>query len=226
MYQVLKARPVNVQVKHKAAFAPPRYDLFKVDVSVALASKLAEVYSLQSTNIIVNQTAASTQYLSFRYFLPGEPFRFFDARIGIDEAEIVFSNPATVTELSSEVGKLWRLIVETLHPVIKSSSLEASLHCETDGLSAKAFLNDLVSVQLSLPEAHKGFSITTKGIDVVAKMSLDVSESVRDGLYVLFFYLSTEIIRELASFEKVFDAMLNSYRGLQSATRIQLMEPT
>lgn len=225
MNQVLQARPVNVQVKHKGTFFPPRYDLFKVDVSVATASKLAETYNLQSTQIIVNQNAASTQLLSFRYFLPGEPFRFFDARVGVDEAEIVFSNPATVAELTSEMGKVWRLIVETLHPVIKSNYVEASLHCETDGMSAKAFLDNLVSVQLNLPEAHKGFSITTKEVDVVAKMSLDVSESVRDGLYVVFAYVSTEIIREVASFEKVFDAMLNTYRGLQRASRIQILEP-
>jgi hypothetical protein len=226
MPQLLKARPVSVQVKQRGVFAPPMYDLFKVDVSVELASRLAAAYRLQSTNLIVNQNAASTQYLSFRHFLPGEPFRFFDVRIGIDETEIVFSNPATVVELNSEVGKVWRLIVDTLHPVIKSNYLEATLHCETDGWSVKAFMDNLVSVQLSIPEAHKGFSVTTKGIDIVAKMTLDVSESVRDGLYVVFAYLSTEIIRELASFEKVFDAMLNSYRGLQSATGIQLLEPT
>ena len=92
------------------------------------------------------------------------------------------------------------------------------------GLSAKAFLDELVSVQVNMPEAHKGFSITTKGIDVLARINLDVSESVRDGLYVVFAYVSTEIVRELAAFEKVFDAMLNSYRGLQSASRIQLLE--
>ena len=224
MSETLKAKPVNVQVKHKAAFGPPMYDLFKMDVSVALATKLAAAYRLQSTGLIVNQNAASTQYLSFRHFLPGDPFRFFDARIGIDEVEIVFSNPATVAELRSEVGKMWGLIVDTLHPVIKSSYLEASLHCETDGLSAKAFLDELVSVQVNMPEAHKGFSITTKGIDVLARINLDVSESVRDGLYVVFAYVSTEIVRELAAFEKVFDAMLNSYRGLQSASRIQLLE--
>ena len=226
MSQILKARPVNVQVKHKGTFAPPLYDLFKLEISVALANKLAATYGLQSTNLIVNQNAASTQYLSFRHFLTGEPFRFFDARIGIDETEIVFSNPATVAELSSEVGKVWRLIIETLHPVVKSSYLEASLHCATDGWSAKALLDELVSVQLGMPEAHKGFSVTTKGIDVVAKMTLDVSDSVRDGLYVVFAYLSTEIVRDLASIEKVFAAMLNSYHELQNVTHIQLLEPT
>ena len=135
MSQVLKARPVNVQVKHRGAFVPPRYEIFKTDVSTSIAGKLAETYNLKSTGIIVNQNAASTQYLSFRYFLPGEPFRYLDASLGVDQTEIVFSNPATVAELVAEVGKVWSLVFEHLQPVITSNYIEATLHCQTDGLS-------------------------------------------------------------------------------------------
>jgi hypothetical protein len=65
MAEVLKARPVNVQVKHRAGFAPPRYDLFNTEISASLAMKLAERFNLKSTGIIVNQNASSTNYLSF-----------------------------------------------------------------------------------------------------------------------------------------------------------------
>lgn len=226
MSVVLKAKPVSVQVKHKGAFVPPRYELVKTDVSVSLAGKLAETYNLKSTEIIVNQNATSTQYLSFRYFLPGEPFRFLDASIGIDQAEIVFSNPATVAELMGEVGKVWRVIVENVQPIIKSNYFEASLHCETDGLSAKAFLNDLVNIRSDVPGMHKGFSLTTKAVDALARISLDVSESVHDGLYVVFAYVSTKSVRDVLSLEKLFDATIKSYRSLQNLAQIELVEPT
>ena len=130
MSQVLRARPVNVQVKHRGAFVPPCYDLFKPDVGVSIAGKLAETFNLKSTGIIVNQNAASAQYLSFRYFLPGEPFRYLDGSIGLDQSEIVFSNPATMPELTGEIGKLWSLVFENLKPIVASNYVEATLHCE------------------------------------------------------------------------------------------------
>jgi len=226
MSQVLRGRPVNVQVKHRGGFVPPRYDLFKTDVSVSVAGKLAETYNLKSTGIIVNQNATSNQYLSFRYFLTGEPFRFFDASIGIDQAEIVFSNPATVAELIGELGKLWSVIFENLQPNVASNYVEASLHCETDGLSTKAFLNDLVKVHSNALELHKGFSLTSKTVNATAKITLDVSDSIADGLYVVFAYLSTASLADVLSLEKLFESTLTAYRSLQSVAQIQLVEPT
>ena len=70
---LLRATPVNIQVRHRGSFAPPRYDFFRTEVSASIAMKLAETYGLKSTGIVVNQNAASTHYLSFRYVLPGEP---------------------------------------------------------------------------------------------------------------------------------------------------------
>src|SRR3989338_1025351 len=225
MSQVLKARPVNVQVKHRVAFVPPRYEIFKTDVSTSIAGKLAETYNLKSTGIIVNQNAASTQYLSFRYFLPGEPFRYLDASLGVDQTEIVFSNPATVAELVAEVGKVWSLVFEHLQPVITSNYIEATLHCQTDGLSTKAFLNDLVKVQSDVPGMHKGFSLTTNAVDTVGRISLDVSDSVQDGLYVVFAYVSTASVQDMLSFGKLFDATLTAYRLLQGLAHVELVEP-
>ena len=139
MAEVLKARPVSVQVKHRAGFAPPRYDLFNTEISASLAMKLAERFNLKSTGIIVNQNASSTNYISFRYFLPGEPVRFFDVSIGIDQAEIIFSNPATVPELMQEVEIIWSLIFESLTPSLNDNYFEAAVHCETDAQALKPF---------------------------------------------------------------------------------------
>jgi hypothetical protein len=226
MSEILRARPVSVQVRHRGAFVPPRYNLFKTEVSVLLAGKLAETYKLKSTGIIVNQNFASTQYLSLRYFLPGDPFRYFDVSVGIDQTEVVFSNPATVEELKSETTRLWKLVFENLQPIITSNYFEANFHCVTDGLSTKAFLNDIVNVQSDTPGLHKGFSLTVKEVDVVARISLDVSDSVPDGLYVVFAYVSTATVRDMESFVKLFNATLGAYRRLQSLAHIELVEPT
>lgn len=226
MSQILRARPVNVQVRQRGAFVPPCYSLFKQDVSVSIAGKLAEIFNLKSTGIIVNQNATSTQYLSFRYFLAGEPFRYFDGSIGLDQTEIVFYNPATVPELVGELGKVWRVIFKNLQPNITSNYVEATLHCETNGSSTKAFLNDLVEVRSDVLGIHKGFSLTSKTVDAVARISLDVSDSVSDGLYVVFAYVSTGSVRDMPSFERLFDATLTAYRSLQSLAQIELVEPT
>src|SRR6266481_8304207 len=126
--EVLRAIPVNVQVRHRGSFAPPRYDFFRPEVGGAIATKVAETYRLKSTEIVVNQNAASTHYFSFRYVLPGEPVRYFDVSIGIDQIEIVFFNPATVAELRAEATKLWKVIFEATQPTIASSYCEATLH--------------------------------------------------------------------------------------------------
>ena len=226
MSEVLKAKPVSVQVKHRGAFVPPRYNLFKTDVSVSLAEKLAEIYNLKSTGIIINQNLSSTQYMSLRYFLPGDPFRYLDASIGIDQGEIVFSNPATVEELKNETTRLWKLIFKNLQPIITSNYLEVNLHCVPEGLSTKMFLNNLVNIQSDVPELHNGFSLTVKEADTLARISLDVSDSVPDGLYVVFAYVSPATVRDMESFAKLFNTTLVAYRRLQSLAHIELVEPT
>jgi hypothetical protein len=187
--------------------------------------KLAEIYGLKSTGIVVNQNAASTHYLSFRYVLPGEPVRYYDVTIGIDQTEIVFSNPATVAELMAEVAKVWKVIFETTQPIIASNYCEATLHCKTEG-STKDFLSKLVNIQLNAPRLQKGFSLSAEAADGVARIGLEVSNSVSDGLYVAFVHVSTGSVRDIVSFEKVFDASLTAYRRLQSLAHIELVEPT
>ena len=222
---ILRATPVNVQVRHRGSFVPPRYDFFRTEVSASIAMKLAETYGLKSTGIVVNQNAASTHYLSFRYVLPGEPVRYFDVTIGIDQTEIVFTNPATVAELTAEVAKVWKVLFETAQPIIASNYCEATLHCKTEG-STKDFLSKLVNIQLNAPGLQKGFSLSAEAADGIARIGLEVSNSVPDGLYVAFVHVSTGSVRDIVSFEKVFDASLTAYRRLQSLAHIELMEPT
>jgi hypothetical protein len=225
MAEVLKARPVNVQVKFRGGFVPPRYRLLKQDVSVSLAEKLAETYNLKSSDIIVNQNATANQYLFLRYIIPGEPFRYFDAFIGVDQAEVVFSNPATVPELVTEVGRVWAILVDALQPTIKGITCEATLHCESIGLSPTVFLNDHVLIQSRAPGMQRGFSLTSQAQSVSARLNLEVSGSIEDGLYAAFVYVNTESVRDLASLEKVSNAALSAYRDLQNAAGIQLLEP-
>ena len=223
--EVLKARPVNVQVKFRGGFVPPRYRLLKQDVSVSLAEKLAETYNLKSSDIIVNQNATANQYLVFRYIIPSEPFRYFDAFAGVDQAEVVFSNPTAVTELVTEVGRVWGILFDVLQPIVRGITCEATLHCESMGMSPMAFLNDHVVIQSPAPGMHRGYSLTSQAQNVSARLSLDVSGSIKDGLYVAFVYVNTESVRNLESLEKVSNAALSAYRDLQNRAGVQLLEP-
>jgi hypothetical protein len=151
--------------------------------------------------------------------------RFFDLSIGIDQAEIIFSNPATVPELMQEIEKTWSLIFESLTPTLNDNYFEAAVHCETDGASAKAFLNNIVTVQPNDAGMHKGFSVTNRTSDTVSKLSLDVSEPVPNGLYVAFACVSRGSVTEMASLVKLVNLALASYRSLQAIAQIELMEP-
>lgn len=227
MADVLRAKPVNVQVRHRGSFVPPCYKLMTTDVSVSLAGKLAETFNLNSTGIIVNQNAMGTQYLSLRYILPNEPIRYLDVSIGVDQAEIVFINPATMGELKGELGRVWTAILQTYKPNITGHYFEATLHCVTEGLSVEEFLNKLVNVQLDGPGSHKGISLTTKvaDIDAEARISLDVSGSVPDGLYVVFACASKRNAQDMVSVENLFEVTINTYRRMQRLAHIELLEP-
>jgi hypothetical protein len=227
MDQILRARPVNVQFRHRGFCVPPCYELYKPDVSADLAKKLAETYNLKSTGLVVNQNSASTQYLSFRYILADEPFRYLDAAIGIDQTEIAFANPATMSELITEISRVWNIVTKT-QPVIRNNYFEATLHCQTES-SAKVFLNELVDTQTQGGlDVSKGFSVTTKAekAEAKARIGLEVSDLVSDGLYVMFAFVSKEIVQNSTGFDKLFYAVLNTYRSLQRLARIELVEPT
>jgi hypothetical protein len=226
MDQILKARPRNVQFRHRGSLVPVCYELFKPEVNVALAQKISETYDLKSTGIIVNQSAASTHYLSFRHTLLGDPFRYLDATIGIDQIEVAFFNAATVVELVTEVSRVWKIVIELLRPTIKDNYFEAILHCESES-STKTFLDKLVNIQQDGLDINKGFSISTKveKIDAIARVGLEVSETISDGLYVAFVVASKKTVRNLADFAPLFETTLGTYRSLQTLAHIELEEP-
>ena len=232
---ILTAKPVNVQAKFRGQFIPPNYSLFRVEISTALAAKLAEIFGLQSVNIVINQSASSTQYLYFRYFFQGEPFRYMDVSIGIDQAEVVFFNPATIPELMTEFEKVWKIILESLSPSIRQTYFEATLHCEADGVGAKAFLNQTVQlpwdanqtvrVPSDIGEIHKGFSITSQqNSSLSARLSFDLSGSVKDGLYVVFAYFSMATMADMIAFSQLCHSIVVSYRRLQDLGSVQILE--
>ncbi len=221
MGTILTARPCNVQFLCRGFFVPPKYDFYKVEISTALATRLAETYALKSTEIIVNQNAAASQYLSFRYTLAGDPFRYVNASLGIDQAEISFFNPATIRELMAEVEKAWKIIFDTLKPTVKGSYFEAALHCETEQ-GAREFLNERIRVDA--PDLRKGFSIGTRPLDAINKLTLEVSDSVENGLYVGFASINNTGVGDSVGFSTVLNATLATYRSLQKLASIQILE--
>jgi hypothetical protein len=224
--EILRAVPTNVQVRYRGVFVPPYYDFLKTDVGISLLGKFAEAYNLRSTAIAINQNAPSTQYLSFRHVLPGEPFRYLDVSLGIDQAEIVFFNPATVSELTNEIGKVWSVIFQHSGPTVMNHHFEATLHCDTEGLSTKDFLSKLVNVQ-SDEVMQKGFSLTARPSDAdgMARIALEVSESVPDGLYVFFIFVGKGTVRNMNSLTNLLQSTLITYRGMQTWAKIELLEP-
>jgi hypothetical protein len=225
--QVLRITPVNVQVRHRATFFPPNYRLVTTEIAAALAGRLAEVFNLKSSGIIFNQNAMSTQYLSLRYVPPNQPIRYLDALIGVDQAEITFLNPASASELKDECLKAWTAIVEKSKPNITDQYFEATFHCTTDGKSVAEFLDKFVNIKSDAVEIQKGFSLTTKHPEIngEARIGLEVSTSVPNGLYVIFGFVSKRKIEDLASLKNVIDAIINVYRALQSLAHIDIVEP-
>lgn len=224
--ELLRVKPVNVQTRYKTTFVPPNYNLVKVEVSIALAESLAEVFNLKSSNIIFNQNTMSTQYLSFRYVLPNEPIRYLDGSIGVDQAEVVFLNPANVLELRDEFMKVWKAVIEKSKPSFLEHHFKATLHCTTEGVSAKEFLEKFVNVRTEAIDVQKGFSLTVKHPEIFgeAKIGLEVSTAIPDGLYVVFGCVSKQKVKDSTSLGSLMDTTINVYRRLQPLAHIEVLE--
>jgi hypothetical protein len=136
----------------------------------------------------------------------------------------LFSNPATIEELRKEVSRFWRIINESLPKGIASSYFEANIQCDTEGVSTTKFLNDSVNVAND-DQLQKGFSVTVRSRDAVARIALEVSEPIRDGLYVVFAYAGNNPIGDIAALERSFNDILSAYRHLQTLAHIELVEP-
>ena len=226
--EALRVTPKNVQVRYRGSFFPPNYNLVMNEVAAGLAGKLAEIFGLKSANITFNQNAMSTQYLSFRYILPKEPIRYLDALIGVDQAEVVFLNPATVSELTEEYMKVWEVIIEKSKPRITEHYFEATLHSTTEGFSVKDFLNKFVNVKTRATDIQRGFSLTVKQpqIEGEARIGLEVSTSIPDGLYVIFGCVSKRRIDHATALGELFDTTIKIYRDIQELAQIEVLEAT
>jgi hypothetical protein len=124
-----------------------------------------------------------------------------------------------------EIGKFWKIIFASLEGSVSRSYFEAALQCDTEGVSTKKFLSDLVNVKLAGDNMQKGFSLTLKSDHVTARISVDISDPVPDGLYVLFAYVTDEPVETMPSFHKLFDETLAAYHHLQGLAQIKLLEP-
>ena len=84
-------------------------------------------------------------------------------------------------------------------------------------------MNDLVNIQSNAPEIQKGFSVTAKVVDfdAVARVGLEVSDSVPDGLYVMFVFVGKASVQDMVSFERLFDVTSSTFRALQSLAHIE-----
>jgi len=225
---MLRVTPVNVQVRHRITFAPPNYSIVTTEVAASLATRFAEVFNLKSTGIIFNQNSMSGQYLSFRYVLPNSPVRYIDALIGVDQAEVLFLNPLNVSELKEEFLKVWKAMLEKSKPKIAEHYFEATLHCTTEGVGAENFLDKLVSIQTMDREIHKGFSLTSKHSEISgeARIGLEVSTSLPDGLYLIFVCASKKKVENLAGLGDLIDKTIDIYRNLQPLAQIEVLEVT
>jgi hypothetical protein len=186
---------------------------------------LAEAFNLRSSSIVFNQYSIGAQYLSFRYVPPSQPPRYFDAAIGVDQAEAVFTNPATVAELKREFLKIWTPVVEKSKAKIVEHYFEATLHGGTGSVGAKAFIDRFVKVDTPQGAGiDRGFSLTSKHHNTLeeARLGLEVSGVVADGLHVSFACLSRTIVEDVVNLQKVMDAALKTFKDLSSLAQVEV----
>lgn len=230
MAGVLKLKPANVQVIYRPSFFPPNYTLIRNDVALAVARELATTFSLKSTNISFNQNSTSGQFVSLRYVLPIIPevqLRYLDALLGVDQAEVVFVNPATLSELKAENMKVWKILLDESKPVMSQHYLDAQLHCAIEVGDPAEYFNSIVTLDSGIFAAQKGFSISIKepGINSDARIQLEMSTLIPNGIYVSFACGSRSKIESLLALGNLFDEIIALYRRIQSTAHVQILEP-
>jgi hypothetical protein len=147
-----------------------------------------------------------------------------DVLIGLDQMEIVFSNPATIPELMTEIGRVFSVVMERLRPIVKGCYFEANIHCETEKPGAQSFLNKMIRVTSDDSTTRKGATLITQFGNDSAKLHLEVSDSIQDGLYVVFAFLSKADFRDVQSFSGLFSTLLEAYRKLQNMASVEILE--
>jgi hypothetical protein len=225
---MLRGTPVNAQVRYRGSFAPANFSLVTNEVAAALAKKFSEVFGLRSANIVFNQNAMSTQYVSFRYILPKEPIRYFDALIGVDQTEVVFSNPGSASQMKEECLKVWEAVIEATKPSIAEHHFEVTVHSTVEGTSTSVrdFLNGLVNVAKDRSDISRGFSLIVKEPQLTgaARIGLEVSTEIPDGLYLAFGCVSKTRVENMRALGELFDAVIKIYGDIQALAQIEMLE--
>ncbi|OFW15604.1 MAG: hypothetical protein A3H27_00155 [Acidobacteria bacterium RIFCSPLOWO2_02_FULL_59_13] len=228
MSELLRAIPVSVQVRYRATFTPPHYDLVLAEVATRIARNLTQSFNLRAANIVFNQNSMSTQYLSFRHVFSTEPIGYADVTMGVDQAEIVVQNPTTALQLKSLIAGAWQSIFEATKPNITDHLAEVTVQSNTEGLSVRDFFSRFVAIPGMDGSVQPGFSLKRKQQEMngEARISLETSIILPDGLYVGFSCTSAKSISDLEGLSGLFDMILNAYRQLQSTAQMTIVEPT
>jgi hypothetical protein len=228
MISPIRITPLKPQIRYRATFVPPNYNLIKQDVSIGLATKITEVFNLKSSSLIFNQNTLSAQYLSFRYIYPNEPMRYFDASIGVDQAEFLFSSPANAAELKDGVIKVWESLFEKSKAVTTENYFEATFHSLAgDAANVKHYFDDFVKVETDRTDFIKGFSLTVQHPELMceARLGIEPSNALTNGLYFAFAAITKKKVKDVNSLASLIDNIISVYRDIQSLAQIEVVEP-
>ncbi len=232
MAENLHLKPAFGHVRYRMGTAP-NYQLAAQNNVAQLAATLAETFSLKANSFTFNQNALSTQFLSFRYVLPVEApgvslaqFPYLDVMLGVDQVELVFSNPPTVQSLRETY-------LRTLTPMFSVAAtnaldhyFEASFHAPSDIGTVQNFFDGVVKIPTKLP-VETGFSFAlTLGNNARAAMNLDRSAVLKGGIFIFFTYTLAQKASDISAIGEIMKSALHAYREFQSVANVQLDEPT
>jgi len=231
MLEKLHLRPSFGQVRYRMGTAP-NYELALPGNIARLAGKLAEVFNLKATSFVFNQNALSTQLLSFRYIfpfgapgIPLEQLPYLDVALGVDQVDLLFSNPPTLKLLRETYIRTLGAVLEVSPTIIADHFFEASLHSPPDAANIRQFFDDIVKIPTDLP-LEKGF-IFSLNLENGARatMNLDTSLHIKGGVFIFFTYTHSMKVNGVSSISTVIDSAVHTYRKFQLAANIDIVEP-
>lgn len=232
MSERLHLRPGVGHVRYRIGVSPPNYKLASPEIVAQVAGKLAEVFNLKSSGINFNQNALSTNFLSFRYFLPIDipgialaQIPYLDVAVGADQLELFFSNPPTVIAVRDTYLRVLDVIIGLSTPTITEHYLEASLHAPGDNVNVQKFFDEVVGISTKLP-LDKGFSFAlTLENNARAAMNLDTSIVIKGGVFIFFTYTAAQKVQDISSIGSIVESAVGIYREFQSIANIEIEEP-
>lgn len=231
MLEKVHLRPSLGQVRYRLGTAP-NYQLASPGNVAQLAGRLAEIFNLKATSFNFNQNALSAQFLSFRYIFPfaapGIPLTqlpYLDVALGVDQVELLFSNPPSVQLVRETYLRTLEAIIAVSSPNITDHYLEASLHAPGDNVNIRQFFDNFVTIPTKLPiEKGFAFSLTLEN-NARAAMNLDTSILIKGGVFIFFTYTHSVNVKDLSSIDAIIDSAVGVYREFQSVANIEIEEP-